>query len=81
MMENGEIITCTEEESTPGKMAGCMRATTKMIENMAMEYTPGTTENNMKAGGKTASNTEKEFIEKTVVTDAVSGKMVKELNG
>ena len=52
-----------------------------MIENMATEYTPGTTENNMKAGGKTASNTEKEFIEKTVVTDAVSGKMVKELNG
>ena len=46
-----------------------------------MEYTPGTTENNMKAGGKTENNTEKEFIGKMAVIDEESGKMVKELNG
>jgi len=38
-------------------------------------------ENNMKVGGRTENNTEKVFIEKTVATDVVSGKMVKGLNG
>jgi len=81
MMVNGEIITCMEEESIPGKMEECMRVTMKMIVNMDMEYTHGTTENNMKAGGKTENSMEKEFIEKMVVIDAVSGKMERELNG
>jgi hypothetical protein len=35
----------------------------------------------MKAGGKTENSTEKEFIEKTVAIDVVSGKMARELNG
>ena len=53
----------------------------KMIVNMDMEYTLGMTVNNMKAGGRTENNTEKVFIEKMAVTDVVSGKMEKELNG
>ena len=80
-MASGEIITCTEEVSTPGKMEECTRVTMKMIANTDMAYTPGMTVNNMKDGGRTENNTEKEFIEKTAVTDVVSGKMEKELNG
>ena len=53
----------------------------KMTVNMDMEYTHGTMENNMKAGGKTENSTEKEFIEKMVAIDVVSGKMERELNG
>ena len=48
---------------------------------MDMEYIHGTMENNMKVGGKTENNTEKEYIVKMEETDAVSGKTVKELNG
>lgn len=80
-MESGEIITCTEEVSIPGRMEECMRVITKMIASMDTEYIPGMTVNNMKAGGKTENNTAKESIEKMVVTDVASGKTVKELNG
>ena len=80
-MENGEIITCMEEVSTHGKMEECMRVTMKMIVNTDTEYIPGMTANNMKAGGRTESNTEKVSIGKMGVTDVVSGKMERELNG
>ena len=53
----------------------------RMIVSMDMEYIPGTTENNMKDGGKTENNTVKEFIEKTEETEEESGKTEKELNG
>ena len=67
--------------SIPGKMAGCMKVTTKMIENMVMESTHGTTESSMKAGGRMENSMEKASIERMAEIEEESGKTEKESNG
>lgn len=52
-----------------------------MTASTAMEYTPGTTVNNMKAGGKTESSMEKESTGKMAETEEESGKMERESSG
>ena len=78
---NGRIIICTERVFTLGKTEECMKEIMRTTENTVMEYILGTMESNMKVGGKMESSTEKEFTERMVVTEEVSGKMEKELNG
>ena len=81
IMVNGRIIICTERVFTLGKTEECMKEIMRTTENTVMEYILGTMESNMKVGGKMESSTEKEFTERMVVTEEVSGKMEKELNG
>jgi len=52
-----------------------------MTANTAMEYTHGTTVNNMKAGGKMENSTEKESTGKMAVIEEEFGKMERELSG
>jgi len=52
-----------------------------MTASTATEYIPGTMVNNMKAGGKMESSTEKESTEKMAETEEESGKMERELSG
>jgi len=52
-----------------------------MTANMAMEYTPGMTVNNTKAGGKMENSTEKESTGKMAVIEEEFGKMERELSG
>jgi hypothetical protein len=78
---NGKTTTCTARESTPGKMEECTRETTRMTESTATESTPGMMASSTKAGGKMANNTEKAYIEKTVVIVEESGRTVRESNG
>ena len=52
-----------------------------MTASTATEYIPGTMVNNMKAGGKMESSTEKESTEKMAEIEKESGKMERELSG
>ena len=52
-----------------------------MTANMAMEYIPGMTVNNMKAGGKMENSTEKVSTGKMAETEEEFGKTERELSG
>merc|ERR1719408_927631 len=80
-MASGKKIICTERVFTHGKMVECTKVTMKTTESTAMESTPGTTESNMKAGGKMESSMVKASIERMVATGVASGKMARESNG
>ena len=77
-MANGRIIICMEKVFIHGKTEECIKGIMKTIESTVMEYILGMMESNMRVGGKTESNTEKEFTERMAVTEEVSGKMEKE---
>jgi hypothetical protein len=82
MTVNGKIITCTEKESTHGKMAEDMRETISMIGSTDSVYTPGKTEDNISGTGKMENNMVKEHIDKQEAKRRKEfGKMEKELNG
>ena len=58
-----------------------MKAITKMTASMDMESILGMMESSMRAGGRMASSTEKEFTERMAATEKESGKTARESSG
>ena len=81
-METGKIITWMASASTPGKMAGSTKASTKRIRSMEMESIPGPMEESTTESGRMEDSTAKAstYLSRAS-TDLVSGKMVKERDG
>ena len=80
--ETGKTTTCTEEESTHGKMVDDTKENTLMIENMVTVYMFGRMEDSIRAVGKMANSTEKVSINKQTDKNAeVFGKTVNALSG
>ena len=78
---NGKITICTVGVFILGRMAESMMVNTKTTESTDRVFTPGMTASNTKAGGKMESNMVRPSTERMAVTEEVSGKTVRDLNG
>ena len=79
MRATGKTTTCTEKESTPGKMAENTTATTTWTKSTDMEFTTGRTDVNMKACGKMENKAGKaSTLLLMAESEGASGRMARE---